>query len=482
MKSMNKKGFVHPLVLAIGFLASLITLLVAGGFIDLSQATASITGSGQYIERPVFSYIKCEAVSGLKYSTLEPLATSGQWLPRPSATDSYDVIVKTPKTLGITQISLYISGNKVEYYVCNSQVLSQSNCRIYSQNIISGSENKITGIKPTEYVWMQYQYATTLTLGKWREESGAYYQIGFIPYGLREYNVLSAPQGFVNPNDCKIPSIAQTRDAVLSTDGSKMASYISVNTNENVLQPNEVRWYVAGYTTSLSDSFLLKYNFQDAWCRDGKIYKVNTIKTSTGTYKVASADYSDFLGSVTCCPKQVQGDKVCSDKFIWETIAGTQCGAFKSCGSPNPVPYSAEKTIQYTCDNGYCKSIIKEVECASDYDCKDENKVCDTNKFKCVEANVNLIGQNIITIPDNLQDCQQQGGTWMKVTTEKKSLLNYVGIGSPKVIVNEYCEMDKPNNLVLWIALTFLFIALIFFFPKLMAGLRMLLAKVGVRL
>ena len=69
--------------------------------------------------------------------------------------------------------------------------------------------------------------------------------------------------------------------------------------------------------------------------------------------------------------------------------------------------------------------------------------MCDLNSYTCKNANVNLDGQVIKTVADNLADCQKSGGTWKKAQTEDKSLLNYIGIGHPRIIVTEFCEMPK---------------------------------------
>ena len=163
----------------------------------------------------------------------------------------------------------------------------------------------------------------------------------------------------------------------------------------------------------------------------------------SGTYKIASADFSDKLGQVTCCPGDARGSEVCSKDFKWQSIEGSKPDAFGTCGSPNWVPYSEKQIIKYQKVDGVCESTIKEVACANDFDCKDSNQLCDLNKYECVDADVNLKGQVIETQVDNSADCSKVGGTWISSKTEQKSLLNTIGIGSPTIVTQDYCQLPK---------------------------------------
>jgi len=443
---MNKRA-IAPVI---GLILLAVAAFAAFSILGFDFDTASITGSGQYIERPVFKYIKCEAVSDLKYSLPAAIPDAGGWLSKPSVSSSYNVQVNTPK-IGISG-SVYTYW--IKYAVCNSQVLSSipgGNCRIptkeeqISESAFTKSKLKeINGIRNNEYVYVKFEKG----LLRPGDAGGATYQIGFVPYGLREYNILGGSAVQINPNSCEVSSSdASWKDRLLSTDVNKVDSQISKNTNERVLQPEEVRWYVAGYLTSAAPSFALTYNGKAAWCRptgnSAEIYAINTISVGSGTYKVASADWSDNLGSETCCPGDKKGDETCNNKFQWIGTEKAECTSFNPCGGSEWTPYSEGQLTRYKCVSEKCVRVTKKVECASDYDCKDSNGVCDLNSYTCKNANVNLDGQVIKTVADNLADCQKSGGTWKKAQTEDKSLLNYIGIGHPRIIVTEFCEMPK---------------------------------------
>jgi hypothetical protein len=466
----NKRGMLGLVLILVGIIG--LMAFVYGVSLGWNL-TAALTGSGGYIERPVFKYVKCEAMSGLKYSEPSILSKSGEWIYPPSVSSSYSIKGTTPNKYPDNTIS-----RRVVYSVCNSQINSVSNCQIYEQ-IISADNfyYEINGIAGNQRVFIKYQ---TRGLFSWGDKDGATYQIGVVPYGLREYDVLSGSSNPITPNDCTISSTHDSWvDRFISSDSSKVNSQISKNVNQRTLQPEEVRWYVSGYVTSAAPSFTLKYKNQDAWCRttgtSAEIYKINTIQVGSGNYKVASPDWSDYLGSERCCPGQTRGDEVCQPDFTYKQITGNQCGVFKSCGSPNWIPYSEGQIIKYYCDNGYCKQDIKAVECASDYDCKDSNQICDLNQFKCVEANVNLKGQKIETTPDNLQDCQAKGGTWKTKTTTKGnpilSSLTFGILGGKEIVVIEYCDLSRPNYLLWMFILVILLIGGYFAWPYILGYL-----------
>lgn len=441
---MNKRAAASLAVIIL-----LVGALVIVGYEYGVLNVGTLTGSGSYIERPVFKYVKCEALSALKYSVKEPLAKNGEWVPKPSVSSSYNVRVTIKKT------PFGIGTHKLGYAICNSKTAKKENCReIQKVKVTKGQVLTISDVRQEEFVKLEYVLDKGI-IGATRIQ-GADYQIGFVPYGLREYDVLSGSSNPVNPNDCIVSSSDDSwRDRFLSTDSNKVDNQISKNTNERRLQPEEVRWFVSGYLTSAEPSFVLKYRNQDAWCRttgsSAEIYKINKVKLGSGTYKIANPDWSDYLGSETCCPTSTRADEVCNKNFKWEQIKGSECGSFKSCGSPNWVPYTENEIIKYSCVNGRCVSETKEVDCASDYDCKDSNQICNLNTFKCVDANVNLKGQVIETLADNQADCQAKGGQWITSKKKKYDPLSLVGVTEPTLLINEYCDMPSKTNWLLYI-------------------------------
>ena len=453
----NKRGVI-PIV-AILAVAVVVGYLVYSGVIS----TGSLSGTGSYIERPVFYYDKCEAVASLQYSSPSALANAGQWIEKPSVTNYYNVQITPPA-------SNFVGGAPyTSYSVCNSQVNSKDNCRIFNQIQQTTNVIRIDSNRNNEYVYVHTYFYYLFSI---HDNGGATYQVGFIPYGIRQYNVLGGSPAKVNPNSCTYPT-AQT-DSLIATDSQKINDAyrgVDKSTNQNVLQPEEVRWYVAGYLTSAAPSFALNYKGQEAWCRpngqSAEIYKINKVTVGTGTYKIASVDYSDKIGDETCCPGQVQGDKTCNNNFAWGQTAGSECSAFKSCGSPNWVPYSEKVLVKYSCVNGYCKSQTKSVNCASDYDCKDSNQVCNLNTYNCVNANVNLNGQVIKTIPDNAADCEVKGGKWVtSKTTQNTGMFCIASLGlglcSKDVVVNEYCDLSSPNY-ISWAVILVAILVLLYF-------------------
>lgn len=466
---MNKRGIL-PVAVLIVLVASTLAIMGSLGVNTqvFSKATSSITGSGEYIERPIFKYQKCEACGSYERSAFEGLATDGEWVEKPTSTDKYDVVIKWEN-------SIWQSQRYVEYYICNQRYTGNERaCRVFSKVVkleYKATEFKIENIEPHEEVWVQFQKQ-----GVWGRKGveGGNYQIGFKPYCLREYNVFGGSSAPINPNSCDVGATSHGwEDSIVYSDSDSVRDLISNNVNERVLQPEEVRWYLSGHVSSAAPSFALDYKGKEAWCRptgqSAKIYQINKVQTKSGTYKIASEDYSDELGNEKCCPGQTLGDKVCSDDFEWEKVQGSECSLFKSCGSPNWVPYSENKVVKYSCVDGYCEKEVDEVDCASNFDCKDESKVCDLNGFKCVNANVNLDGQRIETVADNKRDCESKGYKWVTEKTNKPSLvykMTFGALGDKEIIVTEYCNYGDKINWwkVFWVAFfVSLVVGLIFF-------------------
>ena len=126
---MNKKGYMS-LIVMITLLAGLVTVGSYLGILDIG----AITGSGSYIERPVFYYDKCEQSSTLMRSAVNTF--NNQWLtPKPSATDSYNVLISDINP-GKTSTPFINLKSSLVYSVCNSKTLNEDNCPIFKEVII----------------------------------------------------------------------------------------------------------------------------------------------------------------------------------------------------------------------------------------------------------------------------------------------------------------------------------------------------------
>lgn len=438
----NKKG-------AIPIVSVLIAVALVGVFFvsPSSFSLAQITGSGQYIERPVFKYLKCEPASSLKDSAVVNLEKDGEWLIQPSYTNQYSARLIAPNDVspGITTPMHF------EYSVCNSRVESESNCDPYrakSQILRTGDEFTIPNIAPNKVVYASVKRSTLFGLKGVEGE----YQLKFVPYGLREYNFLSGgPGGFINPNSCSVPSGDDSfRDRILSTDTTKVKSEQSYQNrkSERILQPEEVRWFVTGHLTSASPSFTLDYRGQEAWCKaegnSATIYKINEVNTGSGSYKIASVEWSDQLGTETCCPGDKRPGQTCNDDFRWEDTQGTQCSVFRPCDGGSWTPINPQTIGKYECVQGSCVLETEKVQCANDLDCSALNQICDKSKWECVDPDVNLRGQKLDVAPDNFVECEAKGGTWIKETEDKRNaVVKFLNIGNADPVVTEYCELNS---------------------------------------
>lgn len=472
---MNKRGFAFPMPVIILLVISIVGFAAAGVI-----RAGDITGSGEYIERPVFKYVKCEAVGGYKYGAVQSLSQDGSWITPPSVSSSYDVILKSPDPA-----FAFTFGQQFNYYICNQKSLSTpSACRVYNNNaaVKFGDSYTISNVKGNEYVWVQFQTYTVPALVK--GFSGATVQLGFVPYGLRQYDPFSGVST-INPNDCSVSFDDDTwQDRFIKTDSSKVALAASKvpNTLERTLDPEEARVFVTGYVTTAAPSFQLTYSGQSAWCKpegsQAGVYKINSVTAGSGTYKVASVDWSDRLGTVTCCPGDKLPGKACSNDFKWISTETAECSAFRPCDGAQWSPYSSKTISRYSCVQSKCVLETKPVACANDGDCTSINGgLCDRNTWTCVNPNVNLVGQPIQTVPANGADCEAKGGVWKTENTKEGGFL---GIGARDVVTN-YCDLDA--NKFPWFKLALLTLGLAgayLFRNQIWAGYKALIGRFGV--
>lgn len=470
---MNKKGQLgflagKQVLMAISLIAGLLTILHLTG----TWSLATITGSDQYVERPIFKYVRCDQIDEFSWSRDYNIGESGSWLIPPETSSYYNARISYPSASFGTQ-------NRLIYSICGSRVHSSDNCQPYKQTMSIGTSAgtyEISSTSGSKYVWVQFaKFSLFGTNGR----AGSTYKIGHQPYVLREFNVLGGSSALLNGGSCKlnVDLSGQIKSEDIQTISAPAGTVYST---QNQFKPNEIRWYLAGYVTSASEGVDLG---DGTWCRDvgssGKIYNINTVVTDRGTYKIADPDINSFIRNVECCPNDISGSKRCTDDFRWEETENTECSVFNSCGAVDWQPHGANEVIRFSCVRGKCQSQTRAVECSSKYDCMDTLEICNPATWTCVDADVNLDGSEITTIPDNIKDCEERGGKWITKTEEDKSFLNFLGIGDPKIVVIEYCDMSRPNYL-LWVALAGVVVLLFFFRGQIIAGFKILGRKIGL--
>lgn len=461
--SKNKKGVVPLLLIA---MLAAIGFLFAANYVSVGE----ITGSGGYIERPVFNWYACEPQQGgIAKTGNTTISSGGTWIEKSVASDSYTVNVL------IDKVPIVGNAERIKYSVCNSKVISQSNCPLIFERIISTTSREkghiytLADIDTDEQLFVKYE-VQYVPFGPWKEYSGAKYYVAYKPYGLVKYDVLHSGSTIINKNSCTVSTNDESwKDRFISTDSKALNSQSpGKNTVETNLEPDEKRSFISGYVTSpAADKAFITYKNQQAWClrgsNSGDIYKVNSVTTGSGTYKIASVEYSDKIGSEQCCPGDKKPGFACNDNFKWTSTQpiddkGTtngECSAFNPCQAAAETPWTTKTVAKYSCVSSKCVLQTRAVECANTKDCADSNKICDANTWKCVNAGVNLAGNKIVVTPDNSVDCKTAGGVWVTdKTTSKEGSLCFAGIGicQEKTVAQSYCKMPKFNfSALAWI-------------------------------
>ena len=433
-----------------------VILLFIGAFLIFTPKLFQMSSYPEYIERPVFKYVKCEMCNQLITSTAYTAAVGGSWNTKPTVTDEYTVRVFIPDS---------DATRRLNYKVCDTA--DKTKCSLSTTKTLTMTNDAyfdIPNIRYTESVFLDYEEYALLKL-KYVDKSITY-KLFFQQYCLREYNVLGGSAIPINSNDCKVNYVSND---LISTDIQKLltevdskGSDLNQQTSELLFDPNEVRWYLAGYVSSAAPSFKLTYNGVDAWCRqvgnDALIYKINKVSSVSGTYKVASFDWSDLLDTKVngCCLGNVLGDSVCQADFKYAKISDSSCSVFGDCGVPNYVPSGPKSVTKYSCINGKCVQEWKQVECASDYDCRLTNQVCDLSTYTCVKPNTNIEGDTYDDTGDGSSDkiCE-----WYESLKQSQSVDSGIlgwrkWIGAEKIVTTTEC-VTKPMYIIALLAVVF---------------------------
>jgi len=447
--AMNKKAVVPAGLL---FVAGIILLIVVILHYSGSLSVASLWAGGKYIDRPVFSWVKCEPLSQTSTTTIS-ISSDGSWVRPQYEADDYQITVKTPHNL---------LGNKLEYRVCPQKTFV--NCQDF-EKIPTSSQTEINlgHFTRDQYVWVRYYESKVIGWSGLSTSADVQYQ----PYGLRKYDPLGGVK-ILNAQSCSVQVTEAWYDRIMNEDLGKLDT--AGNQNKYVLEPNEVTFYVSGFVASPEPSFRVTYNGEDAWCQSGtgNIYKINQIATANNVYYVASVDWSDYLGKEDCCPSEKQGEYTCDANFNWVKTEGSECSIFNPCDGGSWTPLESGVIMRYVCQDGYCIQEKKNVACSHNSDCA-SNQLCDPNTWTCIDT---ASGDPLPEPqPDNSADCEAKGGTWMTKETEVKKWYNYVGIGEPDVVTESYCKM--PTHIIWWIIGVILaFFLGVFVVPKLIPFVR----------
>lgn len=466
----SKKG-VAPIIIALTFIAAVVTILSATGYIR--NPIASITGdvSAKYIEAPYYATIKCEQSSTANDYSAD-ISADGEWISDnlPLNTDEWNIRLQSdPK-------SRLRFRRRFEYWIC-PQRSKEDNC-IHKSTASSDTgdfDYSLGSISSDRHIYVEFQ-----SFGfdfDYDPVDGGSFFVTYKPYTLfRTDRTRGGEQQVQGAIGCTLPPYDDAwEDRVVYSEDPDVKPSKDIS-----LELGDRFNYISGTITRASMG-----NVQDGgYCiySNGRanIYDIKKIKTQSHTYYVVDID--DKIGTDECCDGQNEPDRTCIDGN-WQSTRDAECSLFNPCeGSEWRTDYSTSlpQAIKYSCVDGICQVETKEVECSRDTDCK-TNEVCNPNTFECEQASVEG-GGGEERIPTTQEECLEKGYEWIPKQTKKSGGLNVggFGIGGETVIVEAHCERPSFTSWGWIIALIFIAVVLLIFRNQLFAGFKLILNKIGI--
>jgi len=461
----NKKG-AGMLVGYVIFLVATVLVLSSVGVINI----ASITGgsSGDYIEAPYFATISCVDSEQLSRESFD-LGANGEWIQGKfsSNTAQWDVILQSERR------GFFSSAVRFEYYVCPQRAIADNCKRVVTSWTGDQQDLSIGQISSNEFLWVEYQKQT---LFSYKASDGATIEYAYRPYILKRTDIFrGGTMPVYGAVGCQIPS---TDDAwinrVLSFDGSLpdgTAKSRSLNVGEDFN-------YISGTVTRMSEG-----NVQDnGYCiyegNSAKIYRIQELTFGSGRFNVVDTTKNP-IKTVDCCEGSNLPDKTCVNGK-WKSTVNAECSIVNPCeGTDWRRDLGQDKqVIKYSCVSGSCVAQTKEVECSQSSDCRTD-EICSVSTWTCIDAGFG-VGEGEERIPVNQEDCLKKGGEWIpKQEIQKDGLF---GIGGKTVVVDAYCELDKPFNYTKWILIVAIVLFVLFFRNQIFAIFRTILRKIGIKI
>ena len=453
IKPMNKKGVIHPLVLAIGFIASLLTILSISGIIDISPMTAFLTGDYTQVYKQNWGVIECVKNDAYDYSYIK-------WLDQQTEfkcniyTDECEInVIDTETGINLVKPTGAYKVCKIDGTGCTSK---------FSYNLQTPLSFKILAGEKAVF--------NSGVLGASEENDQK------ITIKAKTFYIRGQENGKVYVQEsCVLSSALKSR---VEADGLNELSFTGANKFQN---------YMIDFVQVTTKTYT--YNNKEVICQARELYGVDNVAFKDGvTHKIQG----ERITAVECCPTENN----CATNFKFVVDKVRQCTYSSECSNGgNLFGITQVKAGKYSCINGDCILSEVSVECTSTAVCVQkygESYVCDftpSNWGKCKQSTTpNYCGDGYCDIGETKENCPDdcelecmEGEKLVSIERKEGCLIPIINAIGCETIIEKKCVKDTINW-AMWFAIGFLAVALLMFAPRLMAGMRMLLSKIGIRI
>jgi len=378
--------------------------LVVGVFVVLGQmgmlgsatlATTSTTGN--FISVPTYGYLKCEeGDSGVRsppipdWQKFDDIYISCTQVG--TLVDDCVVTFKMPSKDEVDKANSFLS-----YSVCTigSDCGGRYTEQVYARKLFIGQDydNEVNvPITKNQYIMAAYRETGILEIGVLFNPSDAVYKgryaISYTPYFVYRYDVFSQSNGakVFNTEDCTNTNNIEEANFIIEdiSSGGKLSQQLETSEllNLNNLRAAGARVpYLSNFVAIVPQYDLFDEDGYTKYCYDKKIYAVEEITTSGGTYLVANTGTNAQLDDVDCCNNgDVPAGNKCVDFEIVPLSEGEDtCSALKPCPIIGYQPIAGRQVAYQECVNGQCVTDYIQVECNYDAECSGGYCNVDTN-------------------------------------------------------------------------------------------------------
>lgn len=212
-----------------------------------------------------------------------------------------------------------------------------------------------------------------------------YGAMDYIPYVLWQIDWNGYPQ-IINTDGCdiihKVRSLNDLINPEICRFGCELFSEVTGQSGEDRVPFDDKRPYLGGYDLGPVENLVTDIDGEQVYCSSKTLFNVDTIQTERWTYLIPN----EPKRNVICCPGERTDGKICTDRFIFESIeiVGDSCDIFRTVSSCSgagryiaDITDPARQTIRKAtgCDeNNICIYQTQTVGCTSNAQCTDPTK------------------------------------------------------------------------------------------------------------
>jgi len=258
-------------------------------------------------------------------------------------------------------------------------------------------------------------------------------------------------------------------------------------TELNNILKGECQNYLTDFVSVATKTY--SYNGQEVICQLRSIYEIDNVKFKDGSTKKFQGE---MISYVNCCPSENN----CGEDFKFNENIQRECSYSTECANGgDPYGISQVTARKFVCENEQCISKDFSVECTSTAVCISrlgEGHICDlspANFGTCIKSTAPYIcGDGYCDIGETKTNCPAdceieclENEKLVIIESQTNCFIGFPVYWGCDTIIEKKCVEDG-TNWAYWITIGAIVLVLFFFRGQILAIIRVLLSKIGVRI